>query len=378
METSCVSEVESKRKRMIESVENEEEALNLNISPERKKIKIDPVPIPFSIDNAAAKYSTSSNNPDHYLLDFNDNKKNKLDVDKSVKFHSKNIYKKEGEEKAECEIESISGSVNGSVQQEEILINNNHDIGIDWTEEELLSLESAVPSYKYLPRTTLQKIFQDINNRRRNPRKVAKSCLESWFKVASDHYDHNQRLQINFSKIKLTNDLKVMESDSLNETNGRVRKIQFEDKYAYRKFYIDAPPQLLTKECFKNVKGDFSFQWSEEQLEVLDTAIDAFKYNPKAVAKKVHKEVRTLKTEHCSKLQVVKWLENAVDHQSEQISERIETSIKDKLKEVNVEDNYVMKSRSPKLTFSSSVDVREFDKHLPASFVSTWSWSSWS
>ena len=36
METSCVSEVESKRKRMIESVENEEEALNPNFSPERK------------------------------------------------------------------------------------------------------------------------------------------------------------------------------------------------------------------------------------------------------------------------------------------------------------------------------------------------------
>jgi len=157
METSCVSEVESNRKRMIESVANDEEALKPNNSPERKKIKIDPVLIPFSIENAAAMFSTSSSNPDPYMLDFNDNKKNKLDLDKNVEFPSQNLYKKEGEEKAECEIESISGSVNGSVPQEETSINNNDDIGIDWTEEELLSLESAVPSYKYLPRTTLQK-----------------------------------------------------------------------------------------------------------------------------------------------------------------------------------------------------------------------------
>lgn len=366
MEATHFVDVDGKSgKRSFESIEDQ--VGEAKVSPESKKIKIDPVTIHFSIDSVAASasmYSTSSIIPEPDMLDVNcNNNGKKIDLDENLK-KLINV----GKEKSETGSET---------QEKEALANNNQSVDlfnfgieIDWTEDELLSLESAIPSYKYLPRTTLQKILGDINNRRKNHKKITKSSLESWFKVASDHYDHNLRLQTIFNKIEIGNSMKPSESDDKSEMSGNAKKIQFNEKYAYRKFYIDAPPQLMTKESFKSVKGAFSFQWSKEQLEVLDTAIDAFKYNPKVVAKKVHKEVRAMKTESCSKLQVVKWLENAVDHQSEQISERIENSIKDKLKEVNVEDNYVMKSRSPKLTFASTVDVRQFDKYLPASDVS--------
>ena len=54
------------------------------------------------------------------------------------------------------------------------------------------------------------------------------------------------------------------------------------------------------------------FQWSEEQLEILESAKDAFRFHQRKITDLVYEELRALETgKPCSKMQVKAWLEKA-------------------------------------------------------------------
>lgn len=110
--------------------------------------------------------------------------------------------------------------------------------------------------------------------------------------------------------------------------------------------------------------------WTQEQLEILETAIEAYKYFPKAVVKKVHKELRSIidskEVRIVSKLQISNWLKAALA--SEDLGS-VRWKVQDRLEELRAQDPEAEESRKcpVKVKFIEMVEVKIFDVNSPVS-----------
>ena len=236
-------------------------------------------------------------------------------------------------------------------------------------------LHSAVDSYIYLPKTTLQKVYKEFNAGKEKGSPTiywSKMNLKSWFEVASNFYNHMTRLDTILNKVEHQNN-NTSEDESSLASPKENRKLKFFDKVSVRKFFKAAPATIshvLEKEEVDLVCEEKQ-DWTEEQLEILETAIEAYKYFPKAVVKKVHKELRCFvdsrEVRICSKLQISNWLKAALASEDEVGSVR--WKVQDRLEEMRSKDPEDEESRiSPvKVKFKEIIEVNIFEVNSPAS-----------
>ena len=236
-------------------------------------------------------------------------------------------------------------------------------------------LHSAVDSYIYLPKTTLQKVYKEFNAGKEKGSPTiywSKVSLKSWFEVASNSYDHIKRFEMITDKLENQNNNISEEERSLVRPKEN-RSLKFRDKVSVRKFFTGAPAtfshvlELEEVDLVCEEKQD----WTQDQLEILETAIEAYKYFPKAVVKKVHKELRCIvesrEVRICSKLQISNWLKAALASEEEVGSVR--WKVQDRLEEMRSLDPEDEEPRiSPvKVNFTDNVEVNIFEVNSPAS-----------
>ena len=249
----------------------------------------------------------------------------------------------------------------------EYYIEGNFD-NLSLEQQELLF--SAVDSYMYLPKTTLQKVYNEFNGRNGNDEKGpiiywTKSSLKNWFEVASNFYDHEIRLDLILDTLESHNN----SDDRSSLVRPREdRRLKFCEKVAVRKYVLGAPANSSLELEEVDLKCEDKFDWTPEHLEVLETAVAAYKYFPKAIVKKVHRELRNFvgNKESCSKMQISNWLKAAWS--SEEFTP-VMCRVRERLAELRSKDPENEQSRisAVRVQFSAKVDVKVFGVNSPAS-----------
>ena len=236
-------------------------------------------------------------------------------------------------------------------------------------------LHSAVDSYIYLPKTTLQKVYKEFNAEKEEKGSPtihwSKTNLKSWLREASNYYDHMLRWELTLYKLEQKNN-NIREEEISQSKPKENRKLKFRDKVSVRKFFTGAPAtishvlELEEVDLVCEEKQD----WTQEQLEVLETAIEAYKYFPKAVVKKVHKELRSIvdskEVRIVSKLQISNWLRAALA--SEDLGS-VRWKVQDRLEGMRAQDPEAEEPRKcpVKVKFTEMVEVKIFDVNSPVS-----------
>jgi len=238
-------------------------------------------------------------------------------------------------------------------------------------------LHSAVESYIYLPKTTLQKVYKEFNvgKEKGSPTVYwSKASLKSWFEVASNFYDHIKRFELITDTLENQNNNISSEEEKSMVRPKENRNLKFRDKVSVRKFFTGAPAAISHSLELEEVDlvCEEKQDWTQEQLEILGTAIEAYKYFPKAIVKKVHKELRCIVVDSrevriCSKLQISNWLKASLAYEEEVGSVR--WKVQDRLEEIRGHDPEDEEPRiSPvKVKFTENVEVNIFEVNSPAS-----------
>lgn len=232
-------------------------------------------------------------------------------------------------------------------------------------------LHSAVDSYIYLPKTTLQKVYKEFNAEKVEKGSPtihwSKTNLKSWLREASNFYDHMNRWELITYTLEQQNNNK---SSLIRPKENR--RLTFRDKVTVRKFFTAAPANISHVLELEEVDlvSEEKQEWTQEELEVLETAIEAYKYFPKAVVKKVHKELRSIvdsmEVKICSKLQISNWYRAALA--SEELGS-VRWKVRDRLEEMRAKDPTEEEPRNcpVKIRFTEMVEVNIFDVNSPAS-----------
>jgi len=244
-------------------------------------------------------------------------------------------------------------------------------------------LHSAVESYIYLPKTTLQKVYKEFNAEtveKGSPTiHWSKTNLKSWLRKASNFYDHMNRWELITHTLEQQNN-NISEDESSQIRPKENRRLTFQDKVSVRKFFTAAPAtishvlELEEVDLVSEEKQD----WTTEELEVLETAIEAYKYFPKAVVKKVHKELRSIvdsrEVKIFSKLQISNWYRAALASEAcdmkhyEELGS-VRWKVRDRLEEMRSKDPEEEEPRNcpVKIRFTEMVEVNIFDVNSPVS-----------
>merc|ERR1712137_974445 len=76
--------------------------------------------------------------------------------------------------------------------------------------------------------------------------------------------------------------------------------------------FVFPDPEVDDEDGNNNDTDDKEFEWSEDQLEILESAKDAFRFHQRKITDLVYEELRALETgKPCSRIQVRAWLEKA-------------------------------------------------------------------
>ena len=150
-----------------------------------------------------------------------------------------------------------------------------------------------------------------------------------------------------------------------------VPKLKFSDTVNMKFFHIETPSHFVASQNEIETKMTAKdFQWYPEEIEVMETAVSAFRYFPKAVVKRVHKELKEMNIgdRRCSKLQVCNWLKEASEEDNDE--EEIEVKIRNKLLELRNNDDQANVNQDPlkisKVTFSNRLGIKVYDRDSPA------------
>ena len=267
----------------------------------------------------------------------------------------------------------------------------NQDVNSFWTANQMELLVSAIPSYKFLPRTTVQTLHKDLKNLVSNKdgkMLITRGTVKSWFDAHSDNYDHVARTDkilrtIKEKNVTLVEGSDIDDNENFENKKNKVRhekKLTFSNKVQQKTFYIDAPAQVFITDQEANDAQGSEFSWTKQQLEVLETAVDAYKYFPKIVVKKVCKELKEMAGRGetlCNRSHVSKWLKNAKN----EVSDDDDTNSSDNdgydmLQKINDDNDMEMEDQRPrlkKIKFLSRVEINLYDTSSPASpFVASY------
>ena len=111
-------------------------------------------------------------------------------------------------------------------------IRNIHNLGstrvVDWTEDQLEILRSALAAYRYSPRTTRDRVFWELRQSHRRFNFFTKEDVGNWLKRRCD-YDCSQRLLSRKRKIDEMGEIEVGESK-------KTRKIRFSEEIEQKYF----------------------------------------------------------------------------------------------------------------------------------------------
>jgi len=253
---------------------------------------------------------------------------------------------------------------------------DNKNVDSIWTSTQLELLVSAIPSYKFLPRTTVQTLHKDLVKlvvKKEDKAIITRKFVKDWFDAHSDNYDHLARTEkiLKTIKVQNNNETNLKENfDAKKFENRQGRRLTFSGKVQSKTFNIHAPAKVfLTEQEAKNDQG-MEYPWSVEQLEVLETAVDAYKYFPKIVVRKVCKELREMSVGRTQTFfntgQVAKWFRNAKNGNSDEEDE----DGFDILQKINDDNDMEVEDQIPrtrKIQFLSRVQINLFDTSSPAS-----------
>ena len=255
---------------------------------------------------------------------------------------------------------------------------------VHWSEEQLELLTSAIPSYKFLPKTTIAKMYHEMNSRmkREDPNVdhhiVQKRTIHRWLEAATHFYDHGERYEHNLDTMEQSNASRELDDPELAKPKLN-RKLSFSEAVQCKNFDIESPASVVvSKEAgeaseLKLTDGEDQFDWSEDQLEVLNTTVAAYKYYPKLVVKKVFKELRKMPlvgNTACSKLQISNWLKEVTASEDItpaqwKVQEKLDI-IRSKARE-DVEEHESTKDASRvKVQFSETIGIKLFERNSPA------------
>ena len=111
-------------------------------------------------------------------------------------------------------------------------IRNIHNLGstrvVDWTEDQLEILRSALAAYRYSPRTTRDRVFWELRQSHRRFNFFTKEDVGNWLKRRCD-YDRSQRWLSRKRKIEEIGEIEVFE-------NKKNRKIRFSEETRQKYF----------------------------------------------------------------------------------------------------------------------------------------------
>ena len=273
-----------------------------------------------------------------------------------------------------CSLDAVDGVCN----------NVKVEANVHWSEEQLELLTSAIPSYKFLPKTTIAKMYHEMNSRMRREdlnvehHIVQKRTIHRWLEAATHFYDHGERYEHNLDTMEQSNASRELDDPELAKPKLD-RKLSFSEAVQCKNFDIESPASVVVlKEAgeaseLKLTDGEDQFDWSEDQLEVLNTTVAAYKYYPKLVVKKVFKELRKMPpvgNTACSKLQISNWLKEVTA--SEDITPA-QWKVQEKLDIIrsrapeDVEEQESTKDASRvKVQFSETIGIKLFERNSPA------------
>ena len=273
-----------------------------------------------------------------------------------------------------CSLDAVDGVCN----------NVKVEANVHWSEEQLELLTSAIPSYKFLPKTTIAKMYHEMNSRMRREdlnvehHIVQKRTIHRWLEAATHFYDHGERYEHNLDTMEQSNASRELDDPELAKPKLN-RKLSFSEAVQCKNFDIESPASVVVlKEAgeaseLKLTDGEDQFDWSEDQLEVLNTTVAAYKYYPKLVVKKVFKELRKMPpvgNTACSKLQISNWLKEVTASEDVtpaqwKVQEKLDM-IRSRAQEDVEEQESTKDASRVKVQFSETIGIKLFERNSPA------------
>ena len=275
----------------------------------------------------------------------------------------------------------------GEVARELPVENEDHSLDNDdsfWSPAQLEILESCVDSFKYLPKTTVAKLYQDLNKDEvkmdsRMHEVVSKETIRHWLTRATGNYDFEARYDSVFETIEFCNDEIV---DPLLKADRVPTKLTFSEIVKVKNFNVESPSPCFLGEYETETETSLmdkeeNFKFSDSQVEVLESGLCSYKYFPKIIVKKLFKELRAMKRgeegNNFSKNQISSWLKASSEPEEtpfevvtqQRLEELHRVALEEELwRGVDVEPE---PRQSSKVRFSAKEEVKLFDKTCPAS-----------